>query len=56
MTTRSGLQEVVDRVAFLEELGVRDDRERDAPSRSARRACTASHVPTGTVLFTTTTV
>ena len=50
-----GPEEVLNGRALLEKLGVRDDLERDAGLRCASaRACTASHVPTGTVLLTTT--
>ena len=51
-----GLEEVVDRVALLEELGVRGDRERVLRRSMATAARTLSAVPTGTVLLVTTTV
>ena len=56
-----GPHEVVDRRAFLEELGVRDDVERDVgAARGERlrrsRARTLSAVPTGTVDLSTTTL
>ena len=52
-----GLLEVVDRRSFLQELGIRDDRELDFAAafrqRLADRFSTRSPVPTGTVLLST---
>ena len=66
MTMRSGLHEVVDGGAFLEEFGVGDDGEgwwRGAGRNAARAAvparmpaATLSAVPTGTVDLLTTTL
>ena len=50
-----GLEEVVERRAFLEELGVGDDVELCLVT-SAIASRTWSAVPTGTVLLSTTTV
>jgi len=48
-TTRSVLHEVVERVAFLEELGVRSDRELLAGVLADDRFRSCQPVPTGTV-------
>ena len=50
-----GLHEVVDRGAFLQELGVRDDVELVRGACAVTAARTLSAVPTGTVLLLTTT-
>ena len=48
-------KKVLHRGPFLQELGVRDNCLESETLASARRTCTAAHVPTGTVLLMATT-
>ena len=51
-----GLEEVLDRGALLQELGIADDAERVRGLAGDRRRCTSSDVPAGTVLLSTMTL